>query len=153
MKLLPPDRVTLSPPTGDMPQSRLTLGAHQTTISGIRLEAAYLLEDDDPIAGYLFFSSDDVLYEDVLTITLTDPDLRILDLAWIGAPYDTALWQGVRIAGPGTIDFSLDQDGAWRVTILPRPEWRLPLPGTDGWIWRKMQFRRHFRIARNRDDG
>lgn len=154
MQALRPDDMTFAPLKGEIPRGLLSIGSQQMTLDGARIEAAYHLRAGvDPIDGYLLFTSDDVLYEDVLTITLTDGDLRPLDGARIGAPYDSAVWQGSRIAGPGQVEFSLDRGGDWRLTVLAAPEWRLPLPGTDGWLWRGMRMRRWFRLTARPDTG
>ncbi|WP_299838068.1 hypothetical protein [uncultured Paracoccus sp.] len=112
------------------------------------MRAAFALDRHDPITGYLFVTNDGNPFEEVVSITLTDSFLHILDRASLGAPYDTALWQGAEVTGPGKIEFSLDRDGTWRLTVLPRRQWRLPLPTSDAWVWRGFSPRRHFRIER-----
>lgn len=146
MRQLAPDRLDFAPLPGELPRGRLTIGDHQAELPGARIEAAYALEQGDPVTGYLFFTSDDIAYEEVLSITLTDQALQVLDRAWIGAPYQTALLSGTQITGPGRVEFRLEQAGLWRLTVLARPRWRLP--GRDGAGWQGLKLRRHFRLER-----
>lgn len=138
--------MTFTPLPGEMPRGRLVLDGHEVELDGVWMRAAFAFDRSDPITGYLFVTNEGNPFEEVVSITLTYPDLRILDRAWIGAPYGNAQWDGAEIAGPGRINFDLAGNGRWRLTVLPRPQWRLPLPGAGGAVWRGLNLRRHFRI-------
>ncbi|MFV0302085.1 MAG: hypothetical protein ACK5IP_14640 [Paracoccus sp. (in: a-proteobacteria)] len=148
MRQLGREEWSFTPLNGEVPHGSLRVGRHQTELPGAQINEVFALGETGSVQAYLIFSSDGIDFEEVLSITLADPALRILDQAWIGAPYSTALWDGARITGPGSVAFALAQDGIWRLTVLPRPEWRLPLPTADGWVWRGMRLRRHFRLER-----
>lgn len=148
MQQLSGDQVSIIPVSEELSRARVVVGDHQALVAGTALIAAYRLDDRHRSGGYLFFTSNDLLFEEVLSVTLTDARLQILDSARIGAPYDTALWQGARVSGPDSVDFDLVEDGTWRLTVLQRPEFRLPLPSTDGWVWRGMKLLRYFTLER-----
>ncbi|MDO5621271.1 MAG: hypothetical protein Q4G24_07355 [Paracoccus sp. (in: a-proteobacteria)] len=148
MRQLHPDELTFSFTPGEIPHGQLAIGPHQTTLAGARVIAAYALEAGDPLPGYVIFSDDDTPYEDILSITMTDQQLRVLDSARIGTPYATVWWDGARIAGPGRLDFRLQPGGNWQLTVLPHPTWQVPFFHREGWLWSGMKLRRHFQIER-----
>ena len=151
MRAIPADSLDFTPIPGEMPRGRLILGTHEVELSGVWMRAAFALDSQDPVSGYLFITNNDITFEEVLTITLTDLSLRVLDRAWIGAPYNTMLLTDATIVGPGCVDLEIVDEGTFQVTVLPRPRWHLPLPAANTRIWRGTSLRRHFKVRRIKD--
>ena len=154
MRKLGNDHVIVEPVAGEVPRMRLMIGGNEAVVNGRSLRDACVMGPEDPIEGYIFFTDDDSPFEEALSITLTDSRLAVLDQATIGAPYATALLDDVRVEGPGRLAFNLASDtDTWRLTVLDRPEWRVPLLSGKGWQWHGLALRRNFRIERDSADG
>ena len=115
-------------------------------VRGSWLEAAVACGDDDPVAGWLLFLTDDVPYEERLSITLLDRDLRPLDSAWLGGMYATGTWSEPAIEGPGRLRFRFIDAKVWRLALLPGPALRLPFGEPRG-SHRPFGLMRHFVLS------
>ncbi|MDR7035621.1 hypothetical protein J2X36_000356 [Methylobacterium sp. BE186] len=122
-------------------------------VEGLVLEAVAMLDAQDPIPGYLFFLTDDVPFEDALSITLTDPALRILDTARLGGAYATGAWRDPAIDGPGRLSFRFIDEKRWRLRVLPRPGPRLPFLSEPRGVHRPLGLTRHFVLAAGPEGG
>jgi hypothetical protein len=115
-----------------------------TFVSGAVLEAA--LASD---GRYLLFMTDDVPFEEMLSIHLLDRQLDLVDSARLGAPYSTGSFANLDIAGPSTVRFRFIGDTTWSVELLPRPVFRLPfVPDAPG-VRRRFGFSRYFIVRGN----
>ena len=87
--------------------------------------------------------TDDIPYEEFLTIHLLDAELNLLDTASIGTMYGTDELTQLTLVGPAEFEFSFL--GRRRVELLLKAQWRDPFnwcepPG----VWRAWGFHRHF---------
>jgi hypothetical protein len=88
--------------------------------------------------------TDDVPFEETLSIHLLDERLDLLDSAFLGAPYSTGSFSDLDIAGSSTVQFRFIGDTTWSVEVLPRPVLRMPfVPDAPG-VKRRFGFARHF---------
>jgi hypothetical protein len=142
MRFLDPAEANAGPADDGM---RVRIGDVIGRVAGHVLEAVVGCERDDPVAGYLFFTTLDVPDEDALTITLTDPGLRILDHAWLGGLYATGTWRDAAIEGAGRMRFRFIDDKVWRLALLPAPALR-PLRGEPRGSHRSVGLWRHFTL-------
>lgn len=148
MERLPTDRVILHAMPGTHAlRSSLTVDGKTTLVDGIVLEAAIRLGEGSLASGYLFFLTDDVLYEDALTIVLTDAELRTLDAARLGGIYATGAFAGLTLHPPARVAFRFFDERTWSVTLLDRPVSRLPFIGEPAGVHRRFGFSRHFNVA------
>jgi|SRR5690625_3622325 len=109
-------------------------------ISGSVLETAIQLDD----GRYLLFLTDDIPYEDFLSINLLSHAGNLLDHASIGYPYSTGRFSLVRMEPPNKVHFSFIDNAEWMIEILPKSVLRLPLVCEPKGVWRGMRMRRHF---------
>ena len=118
-------------------QSRLigSDGRPSEPIEGRILEAQFRT----PV-GDLVITSDGDPYEEVLHFTLLNPERKVLDRISLGQIYHTGMLRDLRPAGEASLSFQFFGDDRWRLTVLPKPRWRLPsLPTspvrrTRGWL-------------------
>jgi hypothetical protein len=126
-------------------RSEVIIGGCPTgsVITGVVLEAAVHCAP-----GWLLFVTDDIPYEEMLTIHLLDPDGRPLDSAGIGGPYTTGTFSSMRLDPPSTVRFRFIDDADWFVEILGRPKRALPWwPDARG-VRRSARIARHFVVGR-----
>jgi hypothetical protein len=126
-------------------RSEVIIGGRPTgsVITGVVLEAAVHCAP-----GWLLFVTDDIPYEEMLTIHLLDPDGRPLDSAGIGGPYTTGTFSSMRLDPPSTVRFRFIDDADWFVEILGRPKRALPWwPDARG-VCRGARIGRHFVVGR-----
>ncbi|MFO7177226.1 MAG: hypothetical protein DIU78_000880 [Pseudomonadota bacterium] len=97
----------------------------------------------------VLFTTDDVPFEDQLTIVLLDRDLRELDSARIGAPYATGTFSELTLIEPDTIRFRFIGDTLWTVRLLSRPQLRVPFVSEPPGVHRRFGFSRHFVVSGN----
>src|ERR1035437_1982478 len=108
----------------EIPRSEVLVGNRPSgrSVSGAVLEAASRWND-----RYLLFMTDDVPDKDTLGIHLLDGQLNPLDTARIGGPYTTGSFSGLVLEDPSTVQFRFIGDATWRVELLDRPAFRVPL--------------------------
>lgn len=93
-------------------------------------------------AGWLLFLTDDVPFEESLSIHLLGAHGQRLDSARIGVPYATDMFSGLRLLPPGAVQFRFLADAPWTLRLHARPVWRMPVwprvAGVSrGWGWRR----------------
>lgn len=126
------------------PRSEVWLdGRHTgTQVSGAILETAIQTN-----AGpYLLFLTDDIPYEDFLSVHLLDADGNRLDSATIGSPYATGTFSLLRMKPPNEVHFTFIGETVWIVESLPRPELRIPILSEPKGVRRGGKLRRHFAV-------
>lgn len=110
-------------------------------LRGIVLEAAVQCD-----AGFLLFLTDDVPYEDTLSIHLIAPTFALLDSARIGAAYATGSFRELRLQQPDTVEFRFVGDTRWSVRLLEVRSLRVPFMGDPVGVHRPFGFARRFVI-------
>ena len=85
-----------------------------TELPGYVLDAQYQHD-----GGYLFVTSWDCLFEESLTVSVTDPALRIVAQADISVPYATVWLERHEATADGQLLLHC-ADGDFRVTVAPR---------------------------------
>jgi len=128
------------------PRSELFVGgqAKGKFVSGAVLEAAVQYD-----SFYLIFMTDDVPFEEMLSIHLLDVQLNVLDSAVIGGPYSTGSFSSLELIEPSTLRFRFIGDTTWSVELLPRRMFRIPFISEPLGVWRRFGFTRHFVVRGN----
>ena len=114
-----------------------------TVVIGEILEAAVALDD----GGHLVFLTENVPFEEGLRIHLLDRDGRLVDQAAVGQAYTPAFFGELEIEAPATLRFRFLGDGHWRLRLLPRPRFRLPLFPEAPCVSRPFGFSRRFLLS------
>ena len=111
------------------------------SVSGAVLEAAY--EGD---GFYLLFMTDDVPYEEGLTIHLISPDFKDVETAALVGFYSSGSFRDAVVMGPRQIGFSFFGGSPVMLEVLDGPQFRVPfLPECPG-SFRPFGFTRRFRM-------
>jgi hypothetical protein len=126
MTMRPISTYSLTPlPTRDG-EARSTLRrdgiATELIVPGCVLEAQYAGPD-----GTFLFVTHDIPYEETLEILLLTAADTISDRAWLGGAYTTGNFRDATPVGADAVEFSFFGDRRWRVRVLPRPAFRLPI--------------------------
>lgn len=129
-------------PDGDeVPRSEIELSGVATgvIVSGAVLEAGVACD-----RGFLVFLTDDVPYEETLSIHLLDRAGQLVDSATLGRAYATGVFTGLALQQPDVVNFRFTGGHAWSVQVLSRPQLRLPFVAEAPGVSRRSGFRRHF---------
>lgn len=110
-------------------------------VAGAVLEAAVAHAGE-----YLLFLTDDVPFEDMLSIHLIDRRGRLLDTARIGGPYTTGSFSELTLHDPGVARFHFVGDTEWTVEVFPEARLRLPFVSDAPGVTRPLGLRRRFRV-------
>jgi hypothetical protein len=131
---------------GEIPTSEVLVNGTSTDklISGAVLEAAVQWEN-----CYLLFMTDDVPFEEMLSIHLLDDQLNILDSALIGSPYSSGSFSSLELSEPNTVRFHFIGDTTWSLELLSRPGFRVPFISEPPGVKRPLGFSRHFIVRGN----
>lgn len=112
------------------------------TVPGAVLELAVVVG-----RRHLLFLTDDVPFEELLTVLLLGADLRPLDRATIGRVDQAGAFGQPRLIPPRRVEFAFCGDGTWAVEVLDTPRLRLPfVPDAPG-VSRPFGLRRHFIVS------
>jgi len=130
----------------EVPASEVLLYGVSTgkLVSGKLLEAAVEWE-----SRYLVFMTDDVPFEEMLSIHLLDDQMNLLDSARIGSPYSSGSFSSLLLCEPNTVQFRFIGDTLWRIELLSRPTFRIPFISEPPGVKRPMGFFRHFIVHGN----
>ncbi|HOB47512.1 MAG TPA: hypothetical protein PKM60_15130 [Zoogloea sp.] len=125
----------------DIPQCELLVAG---AVTGCRLSGA-ILEAAVEVAGkYLLFMTDDVPFEETLTLHLLDGQFRLLDSASVGRAYATGVFSLVELREPDELVFRFIGETPWAVKLLDGPALRVPLCAEAPGVTRPFGFTRHF---------
>jgi hypothetical protein len=128
------------------PRARLRRGGNDTgtVLPGAVLEAQLAAD-----AGWLLFTTHDTPFEEQLDIILIDRSYRIVDVASLYGPYTTGTFRNLAIESGESVLFDFFGDHVWRVTLLDRPRFRLPLArlGEPAGVHRRFGFTRNFAVT------
>lgn len=97
-------------------------------------------------ATLLLFLTDDVPYEEALTIVLVSLATGVKETLWLGGPYVTGWFTGLRIVGDA-VTFSFIGDTTWRVEVAEKPFFRLPFCGDPRGIWRPLAWKHSLLVS------
>lgn len=133
-------------PEDQVPSSAVLLNGESSgkLVSGAVLEAAVRWED-----FYLLFMTDDVPFEEVLSIQLLDSQLNRLDSASIGGLYSSGSFSSLELVEPNTVRFRFIGDTIWSVEFFPQPGFRIPFVSEPPGVHRSLGFHRHFVVHGN----
>jgi hypothetical protein len=114
-----------------------------TMVSGVFLERAVACAQ-----GWLLFITDDVPYEEKLSIHLLDRRGVLLDSAYLLVPYAMGVFTDLRLQPPDKVQFKFFNDeDIWTVVLYERPRYYLPWwSGTYG-VWRSGRWKRWFGVS------
>lgn len=131
---------------GAEPRARLYRGGKDTgtVVPGAVLEAQLAAD-----SGWLLFITHDTPFEEQLDLTLIDRSCRIVDMASLYGLYTTGNFRNLALDSDESAVFDFFGDHAWRVTLLAKPRFRLPVPRLTepAGVHRPFGFTRHFAIA------
>ena len=113
------------------------------TIPGKVLEAAIRVDGH----RYLLFVTDDVIFEELLTVLLLDATLGILDKITIGGAYTTGYFANLAVS-PHSVSFNFIGDTKWTIKVFAYPKIKLPFTDPQG-ISRPQGLRKYIDIARS----
>jgi hypothetical protein len=113
-------------------------------VQGAVLEAAVRCD-----AWLLLFLSDDVPYEESLSIHLLDARGAPLDSARLGGAYSTGVFSALRLEPPDAVRFRFIGETDWRVQLLAQPQWRVPFVADAPGVHRSVGVSRHFVVHGN----
>lgn len=100
--------------------------------------------------GYvLFFLTDDVPFEDTLSIYLTDADLNVVDSARMYFLYATGIFSDLDLTQDDTVRFRFFAGMVWTLKLLPKKAFALPIISDPRGVSRPFAFFRMFQIYPN----
>lgn len=112
------------------------------TVPGAVLEFAV-----DIGGRHLLFLTDDVPYEELLSIVLLDAGFQLQDSASIGRAYHSGLFAHPRLVEPARVEFEFMGRGSWAVDVLAAPRLRLPFVPDAAGVHRPFGLHRHFIVS------
>lgn len=125
-------------------RAEVLLEGHPTGIivPGEVLEAAVSVAD----GRYLLFMTDNIIYEEHLTMVLIDLTRGVLDTLRLGAAYCTGYFEALQVS-PHAVSFQFLGDTTWTVTVSDTAYLRLPFLG-DAWgVSRQFKLKHYLRIS------
>ena len=90
-------------------------------VPGKLLEAAFRVDED----RYLIFTTDDVLFEELLTITLISREQGVIEIAHLGGEYASGTFENAS-ADKKSVHFQFIDDVRWTVKISRTSHLRIP---------------------------
>lgn len=154
MERLQAEAISLRPvEDGGGLRSVLTIGGKSTEIDGSILEAVVRLTGIGTVSGYFLFLTDDIPYEDTLSLVLLGEDLRVLDSARLGGMYSTGKFADLVLDPPARMTFRFFNEAVWTVTVFDKPSIRLPFAGEPAGVHRRFGFQRRFAVKQTRLTG
>ena len=126
-------------------RSEVLIGGISTgiIIPGKVLEGAIRIDE----RRYLLFITDDVLFEEMLTLLLLDLSQGILEELTIGGIYASGHFEALKVSPPSA-SFRFIGDTTWTVKVSAFPMFKLPFSDPPG-VSRKMRLRKYIDINAN----
>ncbi|WP_036627504.1 hypothetical protein [Pantoea sp. AS-PWVM4] len=90
-------------------------------VPGKVLEAAFRVDED----RYLIFTTDDILFEESLTITLISREQGVIEIAHLGGEYASGVFENAS-TDEESVHFQFIDDVRWTVKISKSPHLRIP---------------------------
>ena len=114
---------------------------YKQEVRGVILDVCFSVKQ-----GYLVITSDDCIYENTIYIQLLNPQLDIIDQVLIGLPYATGIFKLINIESTDRIVFEFFKDELYELTLLDKPEFKLPFISEAQGVFRRFGFQRYFKI-------
>ena len=95
--------------------------------TGIRVSGCVLERQFACAAGYLLMTTDDSPFEEALHVQLVSREIRFLDCLDLSHPYAAAILRDVKAVSPNQVNFSFFGGDTWKLTVLDRPRYVLPI--------------------------
>ncbi|ALB64730.1 hypothetical protein AFK62_08095 [Cronobacter condimenti 1330] len=111
-------------------------------IPGHVLEAAVQVNKE----RYVLFLTDDVIFEESLTLALIDLDEGIKEIVRVGNDYSTGTFEMLSVTAEG-ITFRFMGDFRWTVTVSDVPRLRLPFVSDPKGVKRGAVFKRYLALS------
>nr|WP_315259082.1 hypothetical protein [uncultured Duganella sp.] len=92
------------------------------------------------------FFTNDIPFEEVLSIYMLDANMALIDTATLGAMYSTGTFSELLVHSPNTLTFRFFGGIVWRLVLLNEREFALPFFSDPSGVHRNFKFFRHFRI-------
>ncbi len=124
-------------------RSEVLIGGNSTgiIIPGKVLEAAIKIDS----RRYLLFVTDDVIFEEMLTILLLDSSEGIVEKLIIGGAYSSGHFGALKVS-PHSASFRFIGDTTWTVKVSASPAFKLPFSDPRG-VSRPMGLRKYIDIS------
>lgn len=90
-------------------------------VPGKILEAAFHIDND----RYLIFTTDDVLFEESLTITLVSLNKGIIEVVHLGGEYTSGTFENAK-ADEDSVHFQFIDDVRWTIKVAESARFRIP---------------------------
>ncbi|MGE9552274.1 hypothetical protein ACQPT2_13870 [Erwinia amylovora] len=126
-------------------QSEVLIESHPTgiIIPGKVLEAAIKVDAH----RYLLFVTDDVIFEEALTVLLIELSQGIVEKLVIGGAYASGRFKGLTVS-PDSVSFSFIGDTTWTVKVPKLPMLKIPFSDPRG-VSRPVGLRKYIDISAN----
>ncbi|EPX1411310.1 hypothetical protein ACWWIV_001616 [Cronobacter sakazakii] len=111
-------------------------------VSGEILEASVQINEQ----RYVLFLTDDVIFEESLTIALLDLREGIKEMVWLGNAYSTGYFEALTVTAD-SINFRFIDEYIWTVTVSDAPRLRLPVLSDPKGVKRDTGFKKYMDIS------
>lgn len=124
-------------------RSEVLIGGNPTgiIIPGKVLEAAIKIDS----RRYLLFVTDEVIFEEMLTLLLLDLSQGVIEELTIGGTYTSGYFENLKVS-PHSASFSFIGDTTWTVKVSASTTFKLPFSDPRG-VSRPMGLRKHIDIS------
>ncbi|XBY53197.1 hypothetical protein ABSH62_11745 [Cronobacter malonaticus] len=131
-------------------RSEVVLNGNNTGIivPGEILEAAVLINEQ----RYVLFLTDDVIFEESLTVALIDLREGIKEVVRVGNEYATGYFEALSVTAD-SISFRFIGEYLWTVTVSDIPRFRLPFVSDPQGVKRDTGFKKYMDISVTRVSG
>lgn len=125
-------------------QSDVVLSGNNTGIivPGQILEAAVQVNDQ----RYILFLTDDVIFEESLTIALIDVNDGVKEIVRLGNEYATGSFEGLSVTAD-SINFRFIGDSLWTIKTVDSPRLRLPFGSDPQGVKREAGLKKYMTIS------
>jgi hypothetical protein len=125
------------------PQSEIVIDGRPSghVVGGLQLESVIDCGD-----RWLLFLTDDVMYEEALSIYLCEREGRVLDSAQLGAPYATGILEDLQLIEPNFVRFNFFRTMDHTIEIFPEPRVYWQWLSYSCLLARPLRLRRHFAV-------
>ncbi len=126
-------------------RSEVLIGGNPTgmIIQGKVLEAAIKIDS----CRYLLFVTDDIIFEEMMTLLLLDLSQGILEELTIGGAYTSGHFEALKVS-PRSASFRFIGDTTWTVQVSASPTFKLPFSDPRG-VSRPLGLRKYIDISTN----
>lgn len=126
-------------------RSEVLIGGNSTgmIIPGKVLEAAIKID----ARHYLLFVTDDVVFEEILTLLLLDLSQGVVEELTIGGAYTSGHFEALKVS-PHSASFCFIGNTTWTIKVSTSPNFKLPFSDPRG-VSRPMGLRKYIDISAN----